>query len=350
MQQIHRHPHADFFVKLKVPTESAAALGYRMPAEWEPLAAVWLSLPHNETTWPGCLAQAQAQHANFAAQLRRFVEVQIVGVDIDLMTDDAWIRDYGPIFVKDASGALACHDFHFNNWGGKYGTCGNDDVVPQHIAHRLGVPVWVHDFVLEGGSIEVNGAGTVMTSESCLLGPGRNAGLSRVDIEAALHAFLGTRHAIWLPAGIEGDDTDGHIDDLARFVATSTVAAVRAPEGHPDFAVLERNWEVLGAARDQDGRRIERVALPMPTPRRWYFPPEDDWAGGERMVPASYANFLIANGGVLVPTFAQESDEVALRLFEELFPGKEIVGVPAEFLVVGLGSLHCLSQQQPAAG
>lgn len=344
------HPRAPFASELETPTQTAAALGYHMPAEWEPLAAVWLSKPHNPTTWPGCLKEAQAQHANFAAQLRRFVTVQIVGEDLELATDDAWIRDYGPIFVKNAAGELACHDFHFNNWGGKYGDCGNDDVVPQHVARRLGIPVWIHDFVLEGGSIEVNGAGTVMTSESCLLGPGRNAGLTRVDIDAALHAFLGTRHAIWLPAGIEGDDTDGHIDDLARFVDAATVAAVRAPAGHPDHDVLERNWDVLGQARDQDGRRIERVALPMPEPRSWYFPAEDDWPGGERLVPASYANFLIVNRAVLVPTFAQASDDAALRLFEQLFPGREVVGVPAQFLVVGLGSLHCLSQQQPARG
>ena len=174
--------------------------------------------------------------------------------------------------------------------------------------------------------------------------------MTRAGIEAALHSYLGTSHVIWLPAGIEGDDTDGHIDDLARFVDASTVAAVRTPPGHPDHAVLERNWVLLGEARDQHGKRIERVALPVPEPRSWYFPPEDDWQGGERLVPASYANFLIANDGVLVPTFAQASDDAALRLFSELFPGKQIVGVPAQYLVVGLGSLHCLSQQQPAVG
>ncbi len=344
------HPRATFAHELRTPHGSAAELGYRMPAEWTRLDTVWLSHPHNPTTWPGCLAEAQAQHANFAKELRRFVTVQIVGEDLPLTTDDAWIRDYGPIFVKNAAGELACHDFHFNNWGGKYGDCGNDDVVPQYVARMIGVPLWIHDFVLEGGSIEVNGAGTVMTSESCLLGPGRNTGMRRADIEAALHEYLGTEHVIWLPAGIEGDDTDGHIDDLARFIDVATIAAVRAPAGHPDHAVLERNWALLGAATDQSGRRIERVPLPVPEPRSWYFPPEDDWQGGERLVPASYANFLIANEGVLVPTFAQASDEAALRLFEQLFPGKQIVGVPAQHLVVGLGSLHCLSQQQPMAG
>ena len=195
-----------------------------------------------------------------------------------------------------------------------------------------------------------NEAGTVMTSESCLLGPGRNAGLTRVDIDAALHAFLGTRHAIWLPAGIEGDDTDGHIDDLARFVDAATVAAVRAPAGHPDHEAPERTRHPPGRPAAQAARPIERVALPMPEPRSWYFPAEDDWPGGERLVPASYANFLIVNRAVLVPTFAQASDDAALRLYDHLFPGGEVEGVPAQFLDVGLGSLHCLSQQQPARG
>jgi agmatine deiminase len=330
-------------------TASAAELGYRMPAEWEPLSALWLSRPHNPTTWPGCLAEAQAQHAHFTAEARRFVPVRSLGESIAIATDDAWIRDYGPIFVKrDSDGALALHDFHFNNWGGKYGDCEHDDLVPQKIALLLGMPLWIHDFVLEGGSIEVNGCGTVMTSESCLFHPGRNASMDRTTIEAELHAALGTTRLIWLPAGIAGDDTDGHIDDLARFVSADTIAAVRAPKNHPDHKVLERNWSALKRARDQNGNRIQQVALPAPDPIFWDFPPEDDWPGGIRQVPASYANFLFANRGLLVPTFDQPSDEVALRILEQLFPTRQIVPVPARYLVVGLGSLHCLSQQQPA--
>lgn len=329
-------------------TQSAAELGYRMPAEWEPLTAIWLARPHNPTTWPGCLAEAQAQHADFAAAVRRFVPVRMLGESIAVATDDAWIRDYGPIFVKrDGDGAVALHDFHFNNWGGKYGDCSQDDIVPQKVALLLSMPLWVHDFVLEGGSIEVNGKGTVMTSESCLFHPGRNARQDRAAIEAELHAALGTTHTIWLPSGIAGDDTDGHIDDLARFVAPDTIAAVRAPAGHPDHDVLERNWSVLSQARDQAGNRLQLVPLPAPPPILWDFPPEDDWPGGIRPVPASYANFLFANRAVLVPTFDQDTDDEALKLFEQLFPGRQIVPVPARYLVVGLGSLHCLSMQQP---
>ncbi|PCC70764.1 agmatine deiminase [Nannocystis exedens] len=341
-----KHPRINH--PLNELTESAAELGYRMPAEWEPLSSIWLARPHNPTTWPGCLAEAQAQHADFAAAVRRFVPVRMLGESISIATDDAWIRDYGPIFVKRKSdGALALHDFHFNNWGGKYGDCANDDVVPQKVALLLSMPVWIHDFVLEGGSIEVNGVGTVMTSESCLFHPGRNANLGRADIERELHAALGTTHAIWLPAGIAGDDTDGHIDDLARFVAADTIAAVRAPQGHPDHEVLERNWEALTQARDQNGQKLQLVELPAPAPIFWDFPPEDDWPGGVRQVPASYANFLFANRAVLVPTFEQPTDEQALKIFEQLFPDRVVVPVPAKYLVVGLGSLHCLSQQQP---
>lgn len=344
-----RHPILPFVEQLTRPQQSAAELGYRMPAEWEPLGAVWLARPHNPTTWPGCLDAAQEQHLGFVSALRRFVPARVLGEGLDIATDDAWIRDYGPIFVKrDSDGAIAVHDFHFNNWGGKYGDCARDDVVPQKVALLLGKPLWIHDFVLEGGSIEVNGRGTVMTSESCLLHPGRNAKLSRADIERELHAALGTSHAIWLPSGIAGDDTDGHIDDLARFVSADTVAAVRAPADHPDHAVLERNWAALEQARDERGQKLQLVALPAPPPLYWDFPPEDDWPGGVRPVPASYANFLFANHGLLVPTFDQDTDEVALRLFEQLFPDRQVVGVPARYLVVGLGSLHCLSQQQPA--
>lgn len=329
-------------------TVSAAELGYRMPAEWEQLSAIWLARPHNPTTWPGCFAEAKAQHAAFTAAVRRFVPVRMLGESISIATDDAWIRDYGPIFVKHReSGSLALHDFHFNNWGGKYGDCQRDDLVPQKIALLLNLPLWIHDFVLEGGSIEVNGAGTVMTSESCLFHPGRNSALDKPAIEAVLHGALGTTHAIWLPAGIAGDDTDGHIDDLARFASPDTIVAVRAPAGHPDHEVLERNWTLLQASRDQAGQKFQLIELPTPAPILWDFPPEDDWPGGVRPVPASYANFLFANRAVFVPTFDQPTDDQALKTLEQVFKDHKVVPVPAKYLVVGLGSLHCLSQQQP---
>jgi agmatine deiminase len=220
-------------------------------------------------------------------------------------------------------------------------------VIPQFIAKELNIPIWSHDLILEGGSIEVNGAGTVMTTEQCLLNQNRNANLSRGQIESALHDALGTRHILWLPGGIEGDDTDGHIDDVARFIGPDTVAAEYAPPGHPDHAVLDRNWRALEQARDQDGRPLRVLALPAPPPMAYDYPPRGDDPGGREPLPASYANFLMLNDGVLVPVFHQPTDEAALAALAKALPGRQVIGVPAERLVVGCGSLHCLSMQQP---
>lgn len=374
-----KHPLAPFLHRLERPRRSARQLGYRMPAEWEPMRRVWLTLPHNRETWPGCLGKARTQYRAFMRALRRFVEVKTTQ-SLGIRTDDSWIRDYGPIFVvrREPSDAVAgraqlteprlglkaLHDFRFNSWGGKYEEQRPlDDVVPQHIAAKLGLPIWVHDLVLEGGSIDVNGRGTVMTTEQCLLNKNRNPRKSKAAIVREIHQALGTHHVIWLPGGILGDDTDGHIDDIARFLDPTTVAAVRAPRGHPDFDMLERNRRALRQARDQDGRKLTIVELPSPgdesapggsgprsamyRPLTYKFPPDRFGPGGVNPIPASYANFLIANGGVIVPIFGRRSDDIALRTLADAMPGYEIVGVRAEYLVVGLGSFHCLSQQEP---
>lgn len=340
------HPCIPAYDELTAATGSASGLGYRMPAEFEPMSCVWLAPPKNEDTWPGCLAEAQREFAGWVESMRKVVTVRTTD-ELGVATNDSWIRDFGPIFVvrdsDDREGrSLACHDFHFNTWGGKYEIRDKDDVVPQHIARSLGVPIWVHDFVLEGGSIEVNGAGTVMTTEQCLLNPNRNPDMTRTQIEARLHEALGTRHVIWLPGGIEGDDTDGHIDDVARFVSNDSVVAVAAPPGHPDYEVSRRNLTALRGAVDQDGRSLEVVELPVPEPIYY------DYPDGRGPVPASYANFLIVNGHVFVPTFGQASDEQALRVLADAMPEYQVVPVSAKWLVVGLGALHCLSQQQPA--
>ncbi len=340
------HPRISAYNDLITPDGSAAALGYRMPAEFEPLSCVWLSPPKNPQTWPGCLDKAQRQFADWVGLLRRAVPVSTTE-ELGIETNDSWIRDFGPVFVvRDAcegSGpAIACHDFHFNTWGGKYEVRDKDDVVPQHIARKLGLPIWVHDFVLEGGSIDVNGQGTVMTTQQCLLNRNRNPGLTREQIETKLHETLGTRHVIWLPGGIEGDDTDGHIDDVARFVSPGTVVTASAKKGHPDYEVTQKNLEVLRGAVDQDGRPLRVVELPVPEP---IF---HDYPEGRGPVPASYANFLIANRHVFVPTFGQPADDLALRVLAGEMAGFTVIPVPARWLVVGLGALHCLSQQQPA--
>ena len=341
-----QHPLIDEFEALEQPTTSARALGYRMPAEWEPQECVWLTRPSEETTWPDCLDKAQAQFDALVAALSESVTVEMTQ-GRQIATNDAWIRDYGPVFVVDDAGKLGCHDFTFNCWGGKYAPWTEDNLVPQHIARCVGAAIWVHDMVLEGGAIEVNGVGTVLTTEQCLLHPSRNPRLSRERVEYELHEALGTRHVVWLVGGLAGDDTDGHIDALARFVNPRTIVAPRAPEGHPDHLMLARNWRALQAARDQDGRRFELIELPAPEPMFYRFP-ADEWSiGGRRQLPASYANFVISNRATLVPTFGQDSDDVALRALEQALPGYRVVGLPCDELIVGLGGFHCLSQQQP---
>ncbi|MFA7235773.1 MAG: agmatine deiminase family protein [Phycisphaeraceae bacterium] len=335
---------------------SAKAGGYRMPGEFERVEAVWLTYPHNEETWPGCMEEAREQYDFFMSQVARFARVELTG-NHKIKTNDSWIRDYGPIFVVNEKGELGCHDFVFNGWGGKYGgEYGDDDVVPQRVAKELGVPIWVHDMVLEGGSIDVNGRGTVMTTEQCLFNPRpraqRNPGMSREEIEKELHEALGTWHVIWLPGGIIGDDTDGHVDDIARFVSAERVVAIRAPKGHADYEMLEANWKALRQARLETGHKIELVELPVPGPGgvNYKFPADRFGPGGVNPCPASYANFLMVNEAVLVPVFGQTSDERALRVMEEACGDRVIVPVRSEFLVVGLGALHCLSQQQPFSG
>ncbi len=377
------HTRISGFDELTTPGASAAALGYRMPGEFEPMDCVWLAPPQNAETWPGCLAEAQRQFADWVDVLKQAVKVRTTA-ELGVPTNDSWVRDFGPIFVvRDKGGGepaaasqpaalgevlekqpggdpgqvpgagqlpgagalpgVGCHDFHFNTWGGKYEVRDLDDVVPQHIARALGVPIWVHDFVLEGGSIDVNGRGTVMTTEQCLLNPNRNPGLTHEQIEARLHAALGTAHVIWLPGGIEGDDTDGHIDDVARFVSPSTVVAISAGPGHPDHDVTQANLNVLREAKDQSGDPLNVVELPVPQQIMY------DYPEGPSPVPASYANFLMVNGHVFVPVFGQAADDRALAVLAGALPGYSVVPVPAEHLVVGLGALHCLSQQQPLA-
>lgn len=338
-------------------TKTARELGFRMPAEFEPVEAVWLTQAHKKSTWPGCDDRAVEQHHQLCAAIEPFARVELIGRDHHWKTNDSWIRDYGPIFVTRQGGTgteLAGHDFVFNGWGGKYDqpkywddyVPAIDDVIPVEIAAHLNMPLWRHDVVLEGGSIDVNGRGTVMTTEQCLLNPNRNPSMSREAIEQTLHDALGTRHVIWLPGGIVGDDTDGHIDDVARFIDERTVVIVQPEESHEDFETMKRNREVLDIARDQDGDGLDILELPAPKVIKY-----DDPVNRQTYpLPASHANFLIVNDGVIVPTFGQASDDVAMRVLDDAMPGRTIVGVRCEWLVVGLGAAHCLTMQQPAVG
>jgi len=341
------------------------ALGYRMPAEWEPHAATWLAWPHNTLTWPDQLAQVQdiflcmiaALHehetvhllvndAATAAQVKQRLHVRGVTSARVVMhqwrTADTWLRDSGPIFLTAASGAsqpLALNDWEFNAWGGKYLDLLPDNGLPQQIAAFLGVPHFVPGIILEGGSIDVNGRGSCLTTEQCLLNPNRNARLQRPDIERYLRDYLGVHQVIWLGQGIAGDDTDGHVDDIARFVSpTTVVCGLEEDPQDPNYAVLQENYRRLQAATDRDGHALRVIPLPMP----------GQVGPASARLPASYANFYIANGLVLVPIYDHPHDQQALAILQAVFPDRRVLGIPCEPLVWGLGAIHCVTQQQPA--
>jgi agmatine deiminase len=334
-----------------------------MPAEWEPQEAVWLSWPHKRRTWPGQFRPVPGVFANFVAQISRFQEVRInaaktlqsrakrlcaaAGADparvrfFDHPTDDAWCRDHGPIFVRhDRTGEIALTDWRFNAWGEKYRPFDRDDAIPGRIARRLGLRRFENAMVLEGGSIDVNGRGLLLTSEQCLLNRNRNPHLTREQIERNLRDYLGVTSILWVGEGIVGDDTDGHIDDLARFfMPDGIVCAVESNPRDANYRILRAVWERLESFRTPAGRKFDLVALPMP--RRVAFQ--------GRRVPASYANFLVINGAVLVPTFRQaKRDAAACAILAGCFPGRQVVPIDCFHLIWGLGTLHCVSQQQPA--
>ncbi len=340
-----------------------ARAGFRMPAEWEPQAAVWLSWPHNRATWPGRFRPIPYAFARFVAAISRFEDVRInaasalqarairlcraAGADMSRVrfynhpTNDAWCRDHGPIFVKnDRTGEVAITDWAHNAWGGKYPPFDLDNTIPPKIAARLRLRRFEHPMILEGGSLDVNGRGDLLTTESCLLNPNRNPHLSRAEIERTLRDYLGVKRILWLGDGIVGDDTDGHIDDITRFFRPDGILTCVEPNGRdPNHRLMAENLERLHGFRTRTGGRFEIVPLPLPRPLSF---------DGQR-VPASYANFLIVNGAVLVPTFRQpKRDTAALGVIGDCFPGREIVPIDCHDIIWGLGTLHCLSQQQPS--
>jgi agmatine deiminase len=327
----------------------------RWPAEWEPHRATWLAWPHNPDTWPGHLEAARAEYAEIvrALQGRERVELIVsddaaeagvrralarVGVDPDrgirfhhFPTNDVWLRDSAPLFVEDAAGSRLALDFGFDAWGGKYPPWDLDAALGARIARATGAPCEAPGFVLEGGAVDGDGNGTILTTESCLLNPNRERpARSRAQMEERLARWLGARCTVWLLGGIEGDDTDGHIDDCARFVAPGVVVAALAASG-PDAAVLGENRRRLVAAG------LEVHDLPMPPAHR---------IDGQ-LCPASYANFYLANGVALVPVFGADTDAHALDLLADLLSDREVIGIPSRNLVLGLGAIHCLSQQEP---
>ena len=337
-------------------SETPRSLGFRMPAEWEPHGATWLAWPHNREDWPGKFAAIAWVYCEIVKRLARVERVRILvqnedleqdarrklkkaGADLEaveffrLPTDRSWTRDYCPLFVKNGRAEVAVTNWEFNGWA-KYDNWKLDNAIPSALARRLKLRQWKPGLVLEGGSIDVNGAGMLLTTEECLLSPvqARNPGLSREQIERALGDHLGVDSVVWLGRGIAGDDTHGHIDDLARFVSRDTVVlASERDRSDANYEPLRENWKILR------GLPLRVVKLPMPAPVEF---------NGQRL-PASYANFYIANELVLVPTFNDPADRVALDVLARLFPDREVVGIHAVDLVWGLGTLHCMTQQQP---
>ncbi len=351
--------------------KTPAALGFRLPAEWEPHQATWIGWPHNVTDWPGKFPAIPWVYGEIARKiapgeaLRILVESKSheararsvlarAGVDLGRVeffrfrTNRGWTRDMGPIFVRRDS-EVAIVRFRFNGWA-RYPDWPKDDAVAERAARALGCRLFraqpaegpARLFVLEGGAIDGNGRGTLLATEECLLDPAtqvRNPGLGRSETEAALRDYLGATQVLWLGRGIAGDDTHGHVDDICRFVGPRTVVLCREDDPRDaNYRPLEENRERLQGMRLEDGSRLEVVSLPMPAPL--YFQ--------RRRLPASYANFYIANAAVLAPTFNDPKDRVALGVLSELFRDRPVVGIHAVDLVWGLGTLHCLTREQPA--
>jgi len=341
-----------------------ASLGYSMPAEWARHRATWLAWPHNLETWPTYLEKVREVWVQMIAALSPHERVYLLVNDVvseedvtvrlqrakaDLAnitllripTVDVWMRDYGPTFVTrhGPTDPLALNDWIFNGWGGKYKNYEADELVAREIASMLKIPVFDHPLILEGGSIEVNGAGTCLTTEQCLLNRNRNPHLSRAEIEQFLKDSLGLSQILWLGDGIVGDDTDGHIDDIARFVNPTTVACIVETDSEDDnYGFLRDNYEWLKNAKDQNGAKLDIITLPCPTPVFY---------DGARL-PASYANFYIANEVVLVPVFDDPRDKKALGILQEHFPDRKLIGLRCNEVVAGLGAIHCVTQQEPA--
>ena len=344
-------------------------LGYRWPAEWEPHKGTWLAWPHNRETWPGAFDQIPPIFQQLVETLLRWEPVHLLAAEPeiataahgwldrlaavaphplhwhDIGTNDAWMRDYGPTFLLPATSKATGRepvgiDWPYNAWGGKYLPCELDQQAASKVLDQLQIECFQPPLVLEGGAIDGNGAGTLITTESCVLNPNRNPGWTRTMAEEIFSDYLSVDQVIWLNGHIlAGDDTDGHVDQLVRFVGPATVVAAVCDDQHdPGFQALAENLQRLQKTSLVSGKTLEVIPLPLPSPV----------TRGEYRLPASYCNFLVANGGLIVPQFDDPNDRVACHILQDCFPGREVVGLPSSALVWGLGAVHCLSQQQPA--
>jgi agmatine deiminase len=339
------------------------ALGFYFPAEFDFHTATWLSWPHKEASWPGKIESIYPVYAAFIKFLAEGEKVKInvadegmkskalgllQAADVDLTrvqfffhaTNDAWCRDHGPAFlINPAEKKKMIVDWGYNAWGGKYPPYDLDDIIPTLIGRHYNIPVVHPGIIMEGGSVDFNGKGTVLTTTSCLLNTNRNPHLNQKQIEEFLHNYYGVSNILWLGDGITGDDTDGHIDDITRFVNTDTVVTVvEDDKKDPNYKPLQENLKSLSRMRLENGRQMNIVELPMPRAITY-----------EQMrLPASYGNFYISNKYVVVPTFRDKNDDKALAILQQCFPDRKVVGLDSTDLIWGLGSFHCLSQQEPA--
>lgn len=353
----------DVFELARSGAATPAELGYYFPAEFAPQESMWLSWPHKEESWPGKIEKIYAPYSQFVKEVASGQKVNINVVDAEMKafaekylkeagvklsnvsfhefpTNDAWCRDHGPAFVinPESEYKKAIVKWEYNAWGEKYPPHDLDNMIPLHIATHLGIPCFRPGIVMEGGSVEFNGKGTLLTSSACLLNENRNPTLNQSQIEKYLCDYYGVKHILWVEDGIIGDDTDGHIDDITRFVNVDTVVTVveenKSDENH---AILDENLKLLKKMRLEDGKQLNIVELPMPSPVIY----ED------QRLPASYANFYIGNEVVVVPTFRDKNDQRALDILTGCFPGRKVIGIDSTDIIWGLGSFHCLSQQEP---
>ena len=354
--------------KLKVLDKSPASLGYSFPPEWHPHTATWFSWPRPEgISFPDKYHTVPENLTRIMAEIapRERVEINVPNGNWErivqeqlgrygcptrnvyfhhIKTNESWCRDHGPAFVlkkgKKGESSAAIVDWGFNAWGGKYPPYDDDDAVPTNIAREMKLAVFYPKIVMEGGSVEFNGAGTVMTTTQCLLNKNRNPHLNKAEIEQYLKDYYGQKHVVWLGEGIEGDDTDGHIDDLARFInPTTIVTAIEENSKDANYKILKENRRRLEKVRDQDGKPFEIVEIPMPGAVEY---------DGQRL-PATYVNFYFVNGALLVPTFGnKKQDERTLEILQKRLPDRKVIGIDCVELIWGLGAIHCLTQQQPA--
>ncbi len=346
-------------------TPTPKSLGYYFPAEFAKHDAMWLSWPHKEASWPGKLDSIFPSYVQFIkvvsltervcinvvdANMQAFATnlIQAAGVDMSRVqfflhpTNDAWCRDHGPSFLirNNVEQPKAIVDWNINAWGGKYPPYDLDDVIPTLIAKQMNLPLFYPNIIMEGGSVDFNGAGTVLTSKCCLLNPNRNPHLNQEQIEKFLCDYYGVSQVLWVSEGIVGDDTDGHIDDTVRFVNEDTlVTVVEANKQSENYELLQQNLKELKQMRLQNGKQLNIIELPMPA----------DVIYEDQMLPASYANFYISNGHIVVPTYKCAQDDKAMQIIQSCFPTREVVGIDSTDIIWGLGSFHCLSQQEPSA-